>query len=132
MENAGVSMRCAMEDYQFDNHLSLFNVNVNGPYRHIQCFLSHMIKNRAGQIVGVTSAAGKLGTIYRTSYAGSKHAFIGILDSLRSELDPFNITVTNVMPGYVATNISMNAYGAGSGEKFGENDKNIETGQDPS
>ena len=93
----------------------MFNVNVHGPYRHIQCVLPHMMKNRSGQIVGVTSAAGKLSTIFRTSYAGSKHAFIGILDSLRSEVHPFGISVTNVMPGYVATNISINAYGSGSG-----------------
>ena len=108
-------MRCAMEDYEFSNHVSSFNVNVHGPYRHIQCVLKHMIKNRSGHIVGITSAAGKLATIYRTSYAGSKHAFIGILDSLRSEVHPFGINVTNVMPGYVATNISVNAYGSGSG-----------------
>jgi short-subunit dehydrogenase len=43
-----------------------------------------MIKNKSGQIVGITSVQGKLGTAYRSSYAGSKHAFVGILDSLRS------------------------------------------------
>ena len=131
VENAGVSMRCAMEDYDFANHLSLFDVNVNGPYRHIQCIIPHMITNKCGQIVGVTSAAGKLGTIYRTSYAGSKHAFIGILDSLRSEMHPHGIKITNLMPGYVATNISVNAFGSGAGDKFGATDKNIEGGQNP-
>jgi short-subunit dehydrogenase len=43
-----------------------------------------MIKNKSGQIVGITSVQGKLATGYRSSYAGSKHALIGILDSLRS------------------------------------------------
>lgn len=84
VENAGVSMRCEFKEYDFSNHLSLFDVNVHGPVRHIQCFLGHMIKNRGGQIVGITSAAGKLATTYRSSYAGSKHALIGIFDSLRS------------------------------------------------
>lgn len=62
----------------------MFNVNVNGPYKHIQCFIDHMIKNKGGQIVVITSVQGKLGTSYRSSYAGSKHALVGILDSLRS------------------------------------------------
>jgi len=62
----------------------MFDVNVNGPYFHIQCFLDHMIKHKSGQIVGITSVAGKLSTAYRSSYAGSKHALIGILDSLRT------------------------------------------------
>ena len=62
----------------------MFDVNVNGPYFHIQCFLDYMIKHKSGQIVGITSVAGKLSTAYRSSYAGSKHALIGILDSLRT------------------------------------------------
>lgn len=39
VENAGISMRCDFKDYNFNNHLAMFDVNVNGPYRHIQCFL---------------------------------------------------------------------------------------------
>ena len=59
-------------------------MNVHGPFKHIQCFLDHMIKNKSGQIVGISSVAGKLATTYRSSYSGSKHALIGIFDSLRS------------------------------------------------
>lgn len=74
-----------------------------------------MIANKSGQIVGITSAAGKLATSHRSSYAGSKAAFIAILDSLRSELYPHNIKVTNIMPGYVHTNLSKNALSSGLG-----------------
>ncbi len=85
-----------------------------------------MLKNKSGQIIGITSQAGKLSTAYRSSYCGSKAAFIGIMDSLRSELSPFGIRVCNVMPGYIKTNISINALGSGAGEKFGKTDTNIE------
>jgi short-subunit dehydrogenase len=74
-----------------------------------------MIKHKSGQIVGISSLAGKLATAYRTSYSGSKHAFIGILDSLRTELRPYGIRVCNVMPGYIKTNISKNALSSGAG-----------------
>lgn len=84
-------------------------INVHGPYKHIQCFANHMIRNKSGHIVGVTSAAGKLSTSYRSSYSGTKSAFIGIMDSIRSELHQYNIAVTNIMPGYVNTNISKNS-----------------------
>lgn len=128
VENAGISMRCEFKDYSFANHVSLFDVNIHGPYRHIQCFIDHMIKNKSGHIIGITSAAGKLATTYRSSYAGTKHAFIGILDSLRSEFHEYGIKVTNIMPGYVLTNISKNAFGSGDGEKFGSTDENIKNG----
>ena len=108
-------MRCEFTDYSFENHKALFDVNVHGPFRHIQALLPHMIKNKSGQVVGVSSLAGKLATAYRSSYAGSKHAFVGILDSLRSEMKPYNVKICNVMPGYIKTNLSINALASGAG-----------------
>jgi hypothetical protein len=35
------------------------------------------------------------------------------------------------MPGYIRTNISVNALASGAGEKFGKTDKNIAKGMDP-
>jgi len=130
VENAGISMRCEFLEYSFENHRTLFDVNVNGPYRHMQVVVPHMVKNKSGQIVGISSVAGKLGAAYRTSYTGTKHALIGILDSLRTELKPYNVKVCNVMPGYIKTNVSKNALGPRAGEKFGETDENIGAGMD--
>lgn len=118
-------MRCLFKEYSFDNHLKMYNINVHGPFRHIQCLLPHMIKNKSGSIVGITSVAGKLASSFRSSYAGSKHAFIGILDSLRSEVHSYGIKVVNIMPGYVSTNLSKNALVGGKDEKLGFTDKNI-------
>lgn len=131
VENAGVSMRCKFKDYSFDNHVNMFDINVHGPFLHIQCLIDHMIKNKSGQIVGITSAAGKLASTYRSSYAGSKHAFIGILDSLRAEVRDDGISVTNIMPGYISTNLSKNALVGKSGHKLGYTDKNIANGLSP-
>jgi short-subunit dehydrogenase len=50
----------------------------------MQVVLPHMIKNKAGQIIGISSQSGKISPAFRTSYSGSKAAFIGIMDSLRS------------------------------------------------
>ncbi len=77
-------MRCEFKDYPFENHLAMLNVNVNGPYKHIQCFLPHMIKNKSGQIVGISSVSGKLTPAYRSSYGGSKAALTAIFDALRT------------------------------------------------
>ena len=130
MENAGQSMRCLFHEASFENHITLMNVNVHGPYKHMQLVLPHMINNKSGQIIGITSQAAKLSTAFRSSYAASKAAFIGIMDSLRSELKPYGIGVCNVMPGYIRTNISKNALGAEAGKKFGKVDKNIEAGME--
>ena len=62
----------------------MFELNVHGPFNHLKAVVPILIKQKSGQVVGVTSLAGKLATAFRTSYAGSKHAFIGMLDSLRT------------------------------------------------
>lgn len=128
VENAGISMRCEFKDFNFKNHLNMFDINVNGPYHHIQCLLPHLISHKGGQIVAITSVQAKLATAYRCSYAATKHALTGILDSLRSELYGYGIKVTNILPGYVLTNVSKNAFGADAGEKFGVTDDNIQKG----
>ena len=85
-----------------------------------------MIKNKSGQIVGVTSQAGRISVAFRSLYGGSKAAFIGIMDSIRSDLAPFGIRVCNIMPDYVKINISINALGSRVCEKFGKTDTNID------
>jgi|LakMenEpi03Aug12_release.lakeMendotaPanAssembly.Ray.scaffolds.fasta_scaffold2216121_1 short-subunit dehydrogenase len=62
----------------------MFAVNLNAPFNHLQAVVPHFIKQGGGQIVGVSSLAAKLAKAYRSSYAGSKHGFLGFLDSLRS------------------------------------------------
>jgi len=68
-----------------------------------------MIQNKSGHIVGISSTAAKLGFPTRSSYAGSKHALVGMLDCIRNEVSHHNINVTNIMPGFVRTNVSKNA-----------------------
>lgn len=124
-------MRCQFVDYAFENHLALFDVNVHGPYKHLQTVLPHMLKNKSGQIIAITSQSGKISTAFRSSYSGTKAAFIGILDSLRSELRPFGVRVCNIMPGCIRTNLAKNALCAEVGQKFGKTDSNIGRGMDP-
>lgn len=55
---------------------------------------------------------------YRSAYAASKHALQSFCDCLRAEVAQYNIKVTVVSPGYIRTNLSLNALTA-SGQKYG-------------
>lgn len=68
-----------------------------------------MIKNGGGQVVVVSSLVGKFGTKLRSAYAASKHALHGYFDSLRSEVYDKNIDITIICPGFIKTNVSINA-----------------------
>ena len=83
--------------------------------------LPKMIANNGGQIVTVTSLVGKFGTKFRSSYSAAKHALHGYFDSLRSEVWYKNISVTIVCPGFINTNVSINAL-VGNGKNQGTMD----------
>jgi short-subunit dehydrogenase len=50
---------------------------------------------------------------------------------LRTELYPYGVKVCNIMPGYIRTNLSINAMSSAAGQKFGSTDTNIEKGMCP-
>jgi short-subunit dehydrogenase len=68
-----------------------------------------MLDNKSGHIVNISSLVGKFGTPYRSAYAASKHALHGFYDSMRAELWSSNIKVTLICPGFIKTNVSINA-----------------------
>ena len=70
---------------------------------------------------------GKIGSPLRSGYAASKHALHGFFDSLRAETYNKNIFVTIVIPGFVKTNVSMNAL-TEDGKALDKMDKELEKG----
>lgn len=73
------------------------------------------------------SVAGLIGTPMRSLYSASKFALDGFGKAIQGELLEKNISVTQIYPMYVRTNISKNAL-VGKGENFGKTDTNIENG----
>lgn len=66
----------------------------------------------------------------RSSYAASKHALHAFFDALRLEHKKDQIDVTVACPGFVKTNISINAF-EGSGQQHKIMDPQTETGTNP-
>ncbi len=107
-------------------------VNLNGPLKHLKSIVPHMIKHKSGHVVAISSTAAKLGFSLRTSYAAAKHGIVGALDTIRGEISRHNIHVSNLMPGYVKTNVSNNALSSAPGQTFGKTDTNVGEGMEPS
>lgn len=56
--------------------------------------------------------------IFRSAYAASKHALQAWSDCARAELAKSNVKVTTVSPGYIQTQLSINAL-TGDGTNYG-------------
>ena len=119
VHNAGVSQRsfAAETGYQVDE--LLMRTNYLGPLALTKALLPSMRARRQGHFIVVTSVLGKIGLPGRSGYCASKHALHGFFDTIRAELWRDGIRVTLVLPGWVQTNVSINAL-TGSGAANGK------------
>jgi dehydrogenase/reductase SDR family member 7B len=121
INNAGISQRCLFVETSIEDQNKLITVNLLAVMTLTKLFLPTIIENK-GQLVAISSVMGKINTKYRSAYAASKHGVVGFYDSIRLELNEFGVNVCNIMPGFVATNITKNAIG--STQKLINNNEN--------
>lgn len=103
INNAGYSVRGAVEDVSLKDIRRLFEVNLFAMIRVTQACLPGMRGLRSGTIINLSSIAGKFIFPMSGVYAASKHAVEAISDALRIELRPLGIRVVTIRPGVVAT-----------------------------
>jgi len=109
IHSGGISQRSLAMDTQLSVNERLMKVNFFGTVALSQAVLPAMIQHGGGHLVAISSLVGKFGTPLRSGYAASKHALHGYFDSLRAELYQDNIKITIVCPGFIKTQVSVNA-----------------------
>ena len=77
------------------------DVNLNGQYRCLHHAVPLLRDSSFANIICISSVAGRLGYPWRTPYAASKWAIVGMVKSLAIELGPDHIRVNAVLPGLV-------------------------------
>jgi short-subunit dehydrogenase len=83
-----------------------FDVNVHGVILGCKLALAAMVARGSGHIVNVASAAAKVGVPREAVYAATKHAVLGLSESLRAELRGTGVDLSVVMPGLVRTELA--------------------------
>jgi 3-oxoacyl-[acyl-carrier protein] reductase len=84
----------------------MVRVNLKSVYAVIHFAVPHMIAQRGGKIVAISSTAGQRGESFHTHYGASKGAIISLVKGLSTELARHNILVNCVAPGWVDTDMS--------------------------
>jgi short-subunit dehydrogenase len=112
VNNAGITMWANFEDVSdISFYEQIMRVNYLGSV-YCTYYALPFLKKTKGQIIGISSLAGKNGIPKRSGYAASKHAMVGFFDTLRIELEEHGISVTMVYPDFVATETHKRAFGA--------------------
>lgn len=104
VNNAGFGIFKEAHLATMDEIKGMFDVNVVGLMACTSMVLPKMRKRRFGHIINIASQAGKIATPKSSVYSASKHAVLGYTNSLRMELSDYNVQVTSVNPGPIATN----------------------------
>uniref|UniRef100_A0A8C5WJK6 Dehydrogenase/reductase SDR family member 7B n=1 Tax=Leptobrachium leishanense TaxID=445787 RepID=A0A8C5WJK6_9ANUR len=128
INNAGISYRGNILKTKVSVDRMIMDINYFGPVALTKALLPSMIKNGRGHIVVISSVQGKISIPFRSAYAASKHATQAFFDCLRAEMAATEIEVTVVNPGYIKTNLSMNAV-TDDGSIYGVMDQNTAEGR---
>jgi len=106
VNNAGITrdgliMRMSEEDFD-----RVIQVNLKGAFNCSRHAVSHMLKQRNGRIINITSVVGLLGNAGQANYAAAKAGLTGLTKSIAKEIGSRGITVNAVAPGFIETDMT--------------------------
>jgi len=103
--NAGANDLTHIGDGDLDKEINLIQTNVVGAIATINAATEHFLKRGKGHIVGISSLASLQPIATQAAYCASKAGLSMYLDSARIELRRKGITITDILPGYIKTDI---------------------------
>jgi 3-oxoacyl-[acyl-carrier protein] reductase len=106
VNNAGVIRDNPLAAFDDADVADVLDTNVTGVFNVTRAVVPHMIANRSGRIVNLSSVSGEKGGRGQTNYAASKGAINAFTRALAVELAPRKINVNGVAPGVIETEMS--------------------------
>lgn len=106
VNNAGIARQHQFQDITEEVWRRFFAVNLDGAFHTIQAVLPHMLHEKNGCIVNISSIWGERGASCETVYSATKSAIAGLTKSLAMELAPSRIRVNCVAPGVIRTDMT--------------------------
>ena len=110
VNNAGIGYVEIVPDLNIEKAREMFEINFWSVVETTQCVLPHMLKRGSGQIINVSSIAGKRALPASSMYNATKFALEGFTESLRVELYRSGIQVISVCPSVTETEFFDHPY----------------------
>jgi NAD(P)-dependent dehydrogenase (short-subunit alcohol dehydrogenase family) len=106
VNNAGAAMSAPLARTTLSDWSAQLAVNASGPFLCTRAALPEMAKRDRGRIVIVASTAGLIGYPYTAGYTASKHAAVGLMRAVASEVAGTGVTANAVCPAFVDTEMT--------------------------
>jgi NAD(P)-dependent dehydrogenase (short-subunit alcohol dehydrogenase family) len=101
--NAGIAGVGDLEETSVDLWERVMSVNARGVFLMSRAVAPHMISQKSGSIINMSSAIAHTGLARRVSYAASKGAVLAMTKSMQVDLAPHGVRVNALMPGTIMT-----------------------------
>jgi len=101
VNNAGSHLTGAAVENGLEEVRSQMELNFMGAVHMTQAVLPVFLEQRSGKLINMSSLGGLLALPFTSAYNASKFALEGYMSSLRQEVMPFGIWVSNLSPGYI-------------------------------
>ena len=109
INNAGITKEALLIKTSEKDFDDVVNTNLKGPFNFIRTVGRHMMKQKSGHIINVSSFAGVKGKEGLSAYSASKAGLTGLTKTAAKELSRYNIMVNAVLPGYMLTDMGTEA-----------------------
>ena len=101
VNNAGFDRGATLLEVKEEDWDAVLGVHLKGTLNCMQAVASHMVENRYGKIVNISSIYGRSGGVAAISYSSAKGGIIGLTRSVARELGRYQINVNVVLPGLI-------------------------------
>ena len=106
INNAGLMPLSYFKSGKVEEWEQMVDVNIKGVLYCTSAVVPYMIERKSGQIINISSVAGRIVFAGGSVYCATKHAIAALSEGLRKELSPtYNIRVTCIEPGAVETEL---------------------------
>lgn len=105
INSAGIMQAGGIENAALEEYRRVFDINLFATVYTCKAAVPHMLKQGGGDIVTISSLAGRKGGPQISAYSASKHAVNSMTDAMRQELGDRNIRVCILMPGATTTEV---------------------------
>lgn len=111
VNNAGLGQLAQALELPEAVERQVMEVNYFAPVALSKAMLPHFMARNRGSIIVVSSIVGKFGHPGLAAYSAAKHALHGYFESLREELHQHDVHILVVSPGFIKTDVAVNALG---------------------
>lgn len=106
VNNAGITRDTLLLRMSEKDWNDVITTNLTGIYNTTKNVVRHMVRQKQGRIINISSIVGIYGNAGQTNYAAAKAGIIGFTKALAKELGSRGITVNAIAPGFIKTDMT--------------------------